>query len=135
MNVRTVLEQLYQDYENRNIEAALAALPDDFCFEWPLDPRGLRFAGVCNGKAEFLQKLMELDQCFEFRRYQMTSLVVDGDRAAAELEVELVSRHSGETLPMRAAHMWTFRHGTPARLVEYLDSALLAQHVAAAGEK
>jgi hypothetical protein len=38
MDIRQTITQLYRDYENRDLEKILAALPDEFVFEWPHDP-------------------------------------------------------------------------------------------------
>jgi ketosteroid isomerase-like protein len=126
MDIRETITQLYRDYESRNVEAVLNALPDDFRFEWPFDRNRARYAGTCNNKAELLQKLSDLEANFEFTKYQVKGkILVDGDRAAARLELGLTSKKTGHSFEATIAHFWLFKAGIPVCLVEYMDTALM----------
>lgn len=129
MSIKKVVEQLYKDYENRDLPKVLDALSDDFSFEWPVDPRNLRFAGEFRGKDEFVKWLEELARNFEFNAFRPTKIVVEGETAAAQLLMDLTSAHTGERFEMKAAHFWLFEDGKPVRLTEYFDSALIANHI------
>ncbi|MEM9603484.1 MAG: nuclear transport factor 2 family protein [Pseudomonadota bacterium] len=125
MDVKTRIEAIYADYANRNIAGVLDAIPDDFCFEWPVDPAHAAYAGVCGTKAELLAQLQSLAERFTFNRYAATNIVVDGDRVAAQVALNLTSHQTGDTFDATIAHFWTFESGTPVKLVEYMDSALM----------
>jgi|SRR5215211_5759078 len=127
MDIRHTVTQLYRDYESRNLNKVLDALPDDFCFEWPFDPTTARYAGVCRNKAELLDRLTGIAADFHFNAYRAINILVDGDSAAAELQLDLTSVRTGHSFSARIAHFWSFKDGIPIRLVEYMDTALMAK--------
>ena len=127
MDIRQTITQLYRDYESRNMDNILASLPDDFCFEWPFDPRTARYSGTCHTKAELLGQLNDIAKNFQFDAYRATDILVDGDRAAAQLQLDLTSVKTGRRFSTRIAHFWSFKDGIPVHLVEYTDTALIAQ--------
>jgi ketosteroid isomerase-like protein len=57
------------------------------------------------------------------------NILVDGDRAAAELEVEWTSKTTRQRFRARLAHFWSFEDGVPVSLVEYMDTALIASQI------
>lgn len=61
-----------------------------------------------------------------FHSYRPTTILVDGDHAAAELE--LTSVKTRQRFPAKIAHFWSFEDGIPVHLVEYMDTALIASH-------
>ncbi len=125
MRIEQTVAQLYRDYESRNLAGVLAALPDDFCFEWPFASRTARYSGICQTKAQLLQQLTDLAANFQFNAYRATSILVDRDRAAAQVQLDLTSVMTGERFSATIAHFWTFRDGVPVHLVEYMDTALM----------
>ena len=127
MDIRQTITQLYRDYESRNLPNIMASLPDDFRFEWPFDPTTARYAGICHSKGELRAQLEDLAKNFQFNSYRATSILVDGDHAAAQLEVDVTSVTTGRRFSTRIAHFWSFENGIPVHLVEYTDTALIAQ--------
>lgn len=129
MDVRRMITQLYRDYEQKNFDSILAALPDDFTFEFPFEPSTHRFTGICRSKDELLQHLKDIRTTVAFNSYHATNILVDGDRAAAQLDVDLTSS-TGDRFSTTIAHFWTFKDGVPVHLVEYMDTGLVARHCA-----
>ena len=127
MDIRQTITQLYRDYENRDLEKILAALPDDFAFEWPHDPSTARYAGLCRNKDELVQHLTDIAANFQFNAYQATNILVDENRAAAQLQLDLTSKATGRRFSATIAHFWSFKDGIPVHLVEYMDTALMAR--------
>ena len=127
MNVRQTITQLYHDYEHGRTEKILAVLPDDFVFEYSSDPSMVRDRGVCRSKNELLQHLATIAQHFHFSSYHATNILVDGDHAAAQIQVGLTFKPNGRSFSTTIAHFWSFTDGVPVRLVEYMDSALVGR--------
>ncbi len=125
MTIEQTVTQLYRDYESRNLGGVLEALPEDFCFEWPGAPQAARYTGICHTKSQLLQQLTDLAENFDFNEYKAKSLLVAGDRAAAQVELDLTSKATGERFKAMIAHFWTFRDGIPVHLVEYMDTAMM----------
>ena len=126
MDIRQAVTQLYRDYESRDLTKVLNGLPDNFCFEWASDPATARYAGVCHTKDEMVRRLADIAENFEFHSYRPTSILVDGDHAAAQLELDLTSVKTRQRFPAKIAHFWSFKDGVPVHLVEYMDTALIA---------
>jgi ketosteroid isomerase-like protein len=127
MDTRLAITQLYRHYENGDVEKILAALPDDFVFEFTSDPSTAREAGMCRSKDELVQHLSTIAKDFQFNGYHATNILVDGSRAAAQIEVDLTSKATGRRFSTTLAHFWSFEDGIPVHLVEYMDSALIAR--------
>ena len=130
MDVRQTVTQLYRDYESGNVAKIMAGLPDNFRFEWESDrDTPPHYAQACHTKYELADRIKEIADKFEYHSYRPTSILVDGDRAAAELEVDLTSRTTGQRFRARIAHFWSFEDGIPVSLVEYMDTALIASQI------
>jgi len=128
MSIREKIEQIYADYENRDLDKVLAAIPDNFQFEWPFDDKLARYSGKCQCKADLLTQLEDLADNFVFNRYSASNILVDGNRAAAQVDLNLTSKNTGETFNATIAHFWLFEDNSPIRLVEYMDTALMKHH-------
>ena len=126
MNTTQTITSLYRDYESGDLAKVLNGLPDDFRFEWPFDPDTARFSGICRNKTELVAQLNEMAASFQFNRYHAVNILVDGDRAAVQVEVDLTSKKTGRRFSTTIAHFWWFEDGIPVRLVEYVDTALTA---------
>jgi ketosteroid isomerase-like protein len=127
MDVRQTVTQLYRAYESGDVAKIMDGLPDNFCFEWESDPdTPPSYTRACNTKYELAERMREIAEKFEFHSYRPMNILVDGDHAAAELQVELTSRTTGQRFRARVAHFWSFEDGIPVSLVEYMDTALMA---------
>jgi ketosteroid isomerase-like protein len=130
MDVRQTVAQLYRDYESGDVAKIMDGLPDNFRFEWESDrDTPPSYARACNSKRELAERIGEIAQKFEFHSYRPVNILVDGDRAAAELEVEWTSKTTRQRFRARLAHFWSFEDGVPVSLVEYMDTALIASQI------
>ena len=130
MDVRQTVTQLYREYESGDVAKILDGLPDNFRFEWESDgDTPPSYARACNTKYELADRMREIAEKFEFHSYRPMHILVDGDHAAAELQVELTSRTTGQRFRARVAHFWSFEDGIPVSLVEYMDTALIASQI------
>ena len=130
MDVRPTVTQLYRAYESGDVAKIMDGLPDNFRFEWESDPdTPPSYTRACNTKYELAERMREIAEKFEFHSYRPMNILVDGDHAAAELQVELTSRTTGQRFRARVAHFWSFEDGIPVSLVEYMDTALIASQI------
>ncbi|WP_256754326.1 nuclear transport factor 2 family protein [Mesorhizobium sp. Mes31] len=120
-----VVKNLYDAYAKRDIVGALAHCSDDVVFSWVAEPQA-PFIRSGNGKQEFLARLMSLDNDFEFRSFVPVEIIDGGDKIAAQVEIHLTRKTTGEELVMRTADFWTVRDGQIIGMVEYYDTALAA---------
>ncbi|TIP53237.1 MAG: nuclear transport factor 2 family protein, partial [Mesorhizobium sp.] len=116
----------YKAYADRDIEGALSRCAEDVVFRWIADPRQSRHAGTAHGKQEFLSRLLALDDDFEYRHFVPVEIIDGGDKVAAQVEIHMTRRTTGEEFIMRTANFWTIRDGEIIEMVEYYDTALAA---------
>ncbi|CAN7653407.1 nuclear transport factor 2 family protein [Mesorhizobium caraganae] len=121
-----VVRNLYDAYAKRDIEGALVDCANDIVFRWIADPAQSRYAGVAKGKQEFLARLLALDDDFEYRSFIPVEIIEEGDKVAAQVEIHMTRRTTGEEFVMRTADFWTLRDGKIIGMVEYYDTALAA---------
>jgi uncharacterized protein len=129
MRAVDLVNNFYQAYADRDIEGALAHCADDVVFRWIADPRQSRRAGSARGKQEFLARLVDLNEDFEYRRVIPVEIIDGGDKVAAQVEIHLTRRTSGDEFVLRTADFWTLRDGKIIELVEYYDTALAASFI------
>lgn len=130
MDIRQMVTDLYRDYETGNVAKIMDGLPDDFRFEWESDrDTPPSYTRTCHTKYELAERIGEIAEQFEFHSYRPTNILVDGDHAAAQLQVEWTSRTTGQRFRARIAHFWSFEDGVPVSLVEYMDTALIASQI------
>ncbi|WP_421916690.1 nuclear transport factor 2 family protein [Mesorhizobium sp.] len=120
-----IIKNLYDAYAKRDIVGTLAHCSDDVVFRWVAEPHA-PYIATGNGKQEFLARLMSLDSDFEFRSYVPIDIVDGGDKIAAQVEIHLTRKTTGQELVMRTADFWTIRDGKVIEMAEYYDTALAA---------
>ncbi len=122
-----IVENLYKAYAAGDIEGALSYCADDVCFSWVADPELMPYGGGCNCKADFLERLMGLHKDYEYHSYRPLEVFGAGERVAAQIEIELTRRDNGKRFKMLCADFWTVRNGVVTEMVEYYDTAMIAE--------
>lgn len=79
-------------------------LPEDFSFHWPVDEKVAKYAGNYSTKTDLLVQLSDLADNFEFNKYKAVNILVDGNRAAAQVELNLTSKKTGDSFDATLAH-------------------------------
>ena len=130
-NLPTV-QAIYQAFGQGDVPTILGHLADDVAWEQWADNRG-QTAGVAHlalrtgpaGAAEFFGII----GAFEFKDFQVLSLMEGGNQVAAETVIEAVLPN-GNVLSDEELHLWTFdADGKVCRFRHYVDTA---KHIAAA---
>jgi ketosteroid isomerase-like protein len=112
------LERMYAlVWRGRDLEAALAGLPDDFEWVVPGHPDGPVRRGP-HGVTDFFRDWMDQwDEPETDWRLEQTR----PDTVLALVTTRGRGRASGVPVEMSFAQVWTFRDGSPARMVLYPD--------------
>jgi ketosteroid isomerase-like protein len=76
-----------------------------------------------------LEKLCEV---FHASAFTVTSMIIDGDRAAVRCDATFKYAPTGEAVSLELAHYWTFKDGHAIELVEFFDTAHVAHIMAKA---
>lgn len=119
--ISAILNDYYDAWRAQDLDWLATYLPDDFCHTMHLPQDIYRDAGVRQGKRQVIERWHRyVPQC-EFLRYDFCALLINKDRAAAEISFVYRHRETGVTLETTKANLWTFEAGWPTRLTEYYD--------------
>jgi ketosteroid isomerase-like protein len=127
---RATVEAFYRAYGAQDLKGTAGFLADDV--EWtisgPIDV--LQFCGTHRGKAAVLHMMERVvPQVFDTVKFELITMVVDGDRAAALNR--LTARHKGDArvISYRVAHFLRFRDGKIVGNLSLIDSFDAAEQV------
>jgi ketosteroid isomerase-like protein len=116
-----VIEQLDRMYElvwrNRDLDAAFADLPDDFEWVVPGHPDG----AVHRGPHAVVKFFRDWIDQWDEPDADWTLEATRSDTVLALATARGRGRASGVPVELKFAQVWTFRDGTPVRMVLYAD--------------
>ncbi len=119
----TIIGDIYDAWRAQNLEWLASYLPDDFAHVIHI-PRELHpFGGLCRGKEGALERMRLIAVQFDVLRFDTSDLMIQKNRAGAEIPVHYRHRETGTHLETTIANFWTFEDGWPVKLVEYHDLA------------
>jgi ketosteroid isomerase-like protein len=113
-----LIRSSYGALNRGDVEGALAALHRDAVWnESPELPGADRFEG-----REEIERFLRgfLEQWDTFHQ-EVTSVIVEGQRALAMITLTAVGRESGAGVTARYAHLWTMREGLGAAVDAFYD--------------
>ena len=92
----------------------------DWLVQGPVDM--FAFFGQRHGKAAVLEGYREIARKLEVTGYQVETLLVDGDRAAALIRLTAIVRATGKVMSVRTSQFSRFRDGKIVEMHAVLDS-------------
>lgn len=133
-NLETV-NAIYEAFSRGDIPAILGHLAEDIAWEaWPdnsAQKAGVPWMEARRGRENVLGFFKTVGE-FQFKEFQVLSLMAGGNQVAVELAVEADVPSTGGHFRDEEMHVWTFDdEGQVIRLRHYLDTA---KHIAAAGK-
>lgn len=108
---RAAVERFYQAYDLRDMERLGACLDDDV--EWDVfgPVAVMQICGQWRGKAAVIDRFAQIAQTLEFKRFERTYMLVDGDQSAACGHITSRDRATGRIICHRVAHFVRYRGG------------------------
>ena len=85
--------------------------------------------GVHHGKAAVLERWRLSLVNYDVVSYDTSDLIVERNRAAAEIPFDYRHKPTGKVLSTIKANFWTLEDGWPVRLTEYYDVACIKSFV------
>jgi steroid delta-isomerase-like uncharacterized protein len=124
MSDLAALVRRYVDrYNSNDVEGMLDCCADDVIFETITNPGGMI---RLNGKIEMREIIEATTRAFRERRHEVVSILVDGEKAAAETVFSGVAAtelgqhfRPGEHISIRGATMFEQRDNKLARICDY----------------
>ncbi|MDO9411315.1 MAG: nuclear transport factor 2 family protein [Pseudolabrys sp.] len=109
---RSVVEAFYEAYDSRDPTRIGAVVDDDV--EWMVfGPAAvMQVCGQWRGKAAVIERFTRLvPQVIDFKTFERSYLLVDGDESAACGRITSRHRATGRIISHRAAHFVRYRNG------------------------
>lgn len=126
MQPKDLIDKLYADYARGDIDAVLEHCDHSFTFYFVADQRFSKYAGASIDKHGFRERSAALHGDFEYVGFERIDTIADGERVAVRNELRMKRRTTGVELVLEVADFWTVRDGKAVELVEYYDTALVA---------
>ena len=121
-SIRPIVEAFYRASAERDVERAMAFIADDvnWLVQGPVDL--FAFFGQRHGKAAVLEGYREVGLRLDVTAYQVETLLVDGDRAAALIRLISVVRATDKVMSVRTSQFSRFRDSKIIEMRAILDS-------------
>jgi ketosteroid isomerase-like protein len=121
-SIRPIVEAFYRASSERDVERVMTFIAEDvdWLVQGPVDV--FAFFGQRHGKAAVLEGYREMERRLQVTGYQVETLLVDGDRAAALIRLTSVVRASGKVMSVRTSHFSRFRDGKIIEMHAIVDS-------------
>jgi steroid delta-isomerase-like uncharacterized protein len=122
-DVATLVRRYVERYNSNDVDGMLECCADDVVFETISNPGGsIRLSG----KDEMREVIEATTRAFRERRHEVVSILVDGEKAAAETVFSGVAAtelgqhvRPGEHISIRGATMFEQRDNKLARICDY----------------
>ena len=120
--IRPIVEAFYKASAARDIETALSFIADDvdWLVQGPVDL--FAFLGQRRGKAAVREGYGEIARKLQITGYEIKTLLVDGDRAAALIRLTSIVRATGKVMSVRTSQFSRFHDGKIVEMHGVLDS-------------
>src|SRR3954447_7388999 len=111
ITIRPIVEAYYKATAERDVEAALAFLDDnvDWLVQGPVDV--FAFFGQRRGKAAVREGYDQIGRALNVTGFQVETLVVEGDRAAAMIRYGGLVRATAKMMSVRTTQFSRWRAG------------------------
>jgi ketosteroid isomerase-like protein len=120
-----ILQDIYDAWRAQDLDWLASYLPNDFGHIINVPACIGPTAGSCRGKKAVIERWGAVMNDFEFLVFDTSGLMVERNRAAAEIPFRYRHRASGKLFEMTKATFWTLEDGWPVRLTEYYDLAYI----------
>jgi ketosteroid isomerase-like protein len=122
-----LIRKLYAARVAGDVEAIMAWAAPDVHFALAGDPTASPVAGRLTGADKLRPQLVQLIQAFTFHRYDITTLLVEGSRAAVRAKAKITSVRSGATVDMELTDFIEVEDGRVVSFVQFCDTAMVAK--------
>ncbi|MBR0794213.1 nuclear transport factor 2 family protein [Bradyrhizobium jicamae] len=129
--IQRLVNQAYAARSRGQVEELMEAFGSDATFELFGDKRTLPITCTISGHQNIKQALKQFSTDFEFLEREITSFLVDGDRAAVHSRLKIRFVPKDRTFTTELVDLFRFENGKVAELVEFTDTAQLKEIISA----
>jgi uncharacterized protein len=118
-----VLQEIYKAYSNGNSDKFLSAIADDVRFGIVAQPKDFRFAGIRNGRRWAERVIAQINEDYQWLKYEVREFIVQGDRVVALTGGRVKHRASGAAMTVDLVDVLRMKDGKIVEFTEYFDTA------------
>lgn len=126
MTTEAVVRQAIEAYDARNMERVADLVAEDVHYKISAAPDCGPYLADCHCKADFFEAVGKIRADWEIASYKIADMIVQGDRAAVQIAIEMTSRHTGVKRANGLALFATVREGQITEIIEYHDTKMVA---------
>ena len=123
MSTEDTIRQAIDAYDRGDADTVAALLDEEICYTINSNPDLGPYHANCHRKSEFFEAVGAIQADWNIDSYKLADLIVSGNRGAAQIQVQITSRHSKRTLLTRLALFMTVDGGRITEIHEYHDTA------------
>lgn len=127
--IAAFIEKAYAARQKGDVEALVGMFRPDGVFRVAGAPETFPVAADARGEAAIRERVRGFVQNFQFMQIEPLDLIVEGDKAARRWRAKIKHTPSGEVYEMEASDIWTFKDGKVASLIQFVDTAQVADLV------
>ena len=116
---KTIIGDFYDAWRDQDMDRMASYLPHDFAHVIHVPSELHPLGGARLGKAKSLARLAQIFGEYDCLSLEAKELMIDGDRAAVEIQMHCRHRESSTVVKATKANFWTLESGWPVRLIEY----------------
>lgn len=117
----TIITDIYDAWRAQDLDRLASYLPEDFCHIVHIPTAIHPLGGVRQAKRAALERFGLIARQFDFLRFDTSDLMIQRNRAGAEIPIRYRHRETGTQLETMIVNFWTFEDGWPINLAEYHD--------------
>jgi ketosteroid isomerase-like protein len=116
---KTILSDFYDAWRDQDVDRMASYLPHDFAHVIHVPSELEPLGGERLGKAASLEPLAQIFAQYDCLSLEASEMMIEGDRAAVEIEMHCRHRETREVVKATKANFWTLESGWPVSLTEY----------------
>jgi ketosteroid isomerase-like protein len=112
-----IIREFYRAGRAGELDTVRSLLADDVVL---IEPESMPYRGSYRGRDAIVQLQMDLyTKYYEFSSFQLTSVIGDGENAAAQVKIVGVSRATGKAIETSAVEWFVVRKGQISSITPY----------------
>lgn len=126
MTNKEIVQQMYVDFGQANIQGILNAISDDIIWDTP-GPEFIPWAGVRNGKAGAMDFFNQVGATTTYEKFEPQAFIEEGDKVIALGVAHFTTTTTGKKGVSPWIMAWTFKNGKAVHVKNHWDTYAIAE--------
>lgn len=123
MGTEATIRAVIKAYHKQDLEGVASLVSEHVCYRINAHSECGPYHADCHSREAFFEAVAPIRADWDIKRYELGDLIVSGTRGAAQIDIEMASRHSDDVFVGRLALFLTVKDGQVSEIVEYHDTA------------